>query len=144
MVLSGRKLIVQGFVLSVLPLMLSACGENQPGKIASDTLKVKAPVMQLPAHFPLPAYPQATSSNPFGEMYKTDLCSVQLVTGDSSDRVASYYQKHMQLNGWLVENSIKIGSSYNISATKNGMRANISIQADGTETSVSLAITQQG
>jgi hypothetical protein len=100
----------------------------------------------IPKDFPLPLYPNASSTGSVSAQGAGDEQTKYLMisTPDSLDKVSEYYQGELKNTGWevgQVETSPKLVS---ISATKKSqdLDSNVMIAEDGGKTTISLQSTK--
>lgn len=138
----------QVLTVAFLPVLFAGCGQGDK-EISFSSGGMTHTFAQgkdaFPKDFPLPLYPDATTTGSVsaeGSTSKEHSKFLMLSSTDSVEKVSNFYSEQFKSNGWTLADQQTSGNLRNISASKADMEANVMVSGDGGKTTISLAISE--
>ena len=124
---------------------LDAQGKTMTIKDSKTGAEINVGEGKIPEGFPkdFPLYPGAkVSGNISGAENKAGKGFwLIMTTVDSADKVIAFYEANLPKSGWIVENTMNIGTSSTWEVTKGDMTGAVIVAADEKEKGTSIVIT---
>ncbi len=141
-VIPGR--FASNFIMSCLLLAGCALSDHKISFKSGGVTQIFAEgKSSIPANFPLPIYPKATTTGSVSASDEQGLENskfLMLASRDPCDLVASYYKQKLLACGWKINNTQTLPRLINIIASKGHLEANIMLSSDGQKTTINLSV----
>lgn len=98
----------------------------------------------IPKGFPLPLYPNSTTTGSVSADGATDSEKskfLMLASKDSVEKVSRYYIDELKSSGWKLDNQQTSGKLINLSASQADLEANIMVSGEAGKTTISLSVS---
>jgi hypothetical protein len=133
-------------VAALSPAILASCANQKEVTYTSGgmTHTISEGKDAVPKNFPLPLYPDATTSGSVSADGQDQEQSqfLMLSTADSLDKVSEFYQSKLKDSGWQLDKVDAGDKLVSIDAHKDKVQANASLVDDGGKTTISLQLSR--